>query len=183
MVGWDEVWAGVSVPARAAFLGLPLPARARHDPPEVILTGPARDELRAAGLAEAVDPKRVSIAANAVGFARRLRALRECRLLDPAGGELREYVRSAFLSYQLPSALDRVLTKNVGTVPGLYTDDYLTNYVCRRFWPDWVAKFLADPVATQIVQCLDAEAGPIPLASLAGRLPKRRPDKVRAALD
>ena len=96
MAAWDEVWAAVSVPARAAFLGLPLPARARQDPPEVILTGPARDELRAAGLAEAVDPKRVSIAAKSVGFAKRLRALRECRLLDPAGGELREYVRAAF---------------------------------------------------------------------------------------
>ena len=183
MAAWDDVWAGLSAVARTAFLELPPPARARQEPPAVVLAGPARDELLAVGLTEQVDPRKVRVADEAVGFSKRLHVLRTCRLLDPTHQDLREYVHSAYLSYQMTTALDRVLAKNVGATSGVYADEYLTNYVARRFWPDWVAKFLGDPLATPIIECLDAEAGPIPLAALADRLSKRRPDKVRAALD
>jgi Helicase conserved C-terminal domain len=183
MAAWDEVWAGLSVMARSAFLDLPLPSRVKHDPAAVSLAGPLRDELLAAGLAEETDGRRVRVADEAIGFGKRLQALRKCRLLDPSAQDMREYVRSAYLSYSLSAALDRVMAKNVGVTSGVYADEYLTHYVTRRFWPDWVAMFLGDPVAALIIQGLDAEAGPVPLASLAARLPKRRPEKVREALD
>ena len=108
MAAWDDVWAA---PVAGNAGGVPRTAaagRAKHDPPAVVLTGPTRDELRAAGLAEAVDPRKVSVAEDAVGFARRLQALRKGRLLDPAHQDIREYVRLAYVPYQLTNALDRV---------------------------------------------------------------------------
>ena len=183
MEPWDDVWAGLSPGARAAFLEMPAPHYPKQNPPSVVLVGPTRDELLAAGLAEEIDARKARVAEEAIGFAKRLQALRICKLLDPKGQEIRDYVRTAYLSYQMATALDRVLVKNIGSTSGVYSEDYLTNYVARRFWPDWVAKFLDDPVAALIVQVLDAEAGPVPLSSLAGRLPKRPLAKVRAALD
>ncbi len=183
MAAWDDLWAGLSVMARTAFLDVQPPVRKGANPPSIVLPSPVRETLLGAGLVEEADGRRVRLASTAIGFSLRLHTLAQCRLLDPATTDLRPYARIAYLSHQMGVAFEQVLTKNVGPMPGFYTDEYLSQYVPRRFWPDWVATFLDDIIATQIVKCLDEEGGPIPLASLASRLPKRRPDKVRAALD
>ena len=183
MAAWDEVWAGLSVMARTAYLDVPTPLRYATGSAPIAMAGSFREELLAAGLVEEADAIKVRLATSAIGFGKRLHTLAQCRLLDPATTDVRPFAQAAFHPYYMGVAYEQVMTKNVGPMPGFYTDEYLTQYVTRRFWPDWVAKFLDDLVATQIVQCLDKEGGPIPLASLAGRLPKLRPDKVRAALD
>ena len=183
MAALDDIWARLSVMARVAFLDMPGQSRNKMGPAPIMLTGLVRAELLAAGLIEDAPANKVRLAATVVGFGKRMQALKKCRLLDPSTRDMREYVHSTYQFYSLGAALDRVVTENVGAIPGIYGEEYLSQYVARRFWPDWVAKFLDDPIAVQIIECLDAEDKPIPLSSLAARFPKRRPDKVRAALD
>src|SRR5205823_5487007 len=77
-------------------------------------------------------------------------------------------------------ALERVLLDcgvsnqaNVGDVLGLY--------VQRRHWPTWVANYLNDPLAGQIVEQL--EDGPLSLVELRGRFRGTDPARLRASLE
>ena len=99
MTAWDGVWEGLSAMARSAFLDLPPSSRNHSGPAAMPLAGALRAVLLAAGLVVEVDANRVRVAPEAVGFGKRLHALRKADLFAPSGGDFRGYVHSCYHAY------------------------------------------------------------------------------------
>lgn len=193
---WDARWHALSAQARQYFLKEikgPIKrqllstrqpsAPSSNFPPEVL------EELTKAGFVEVLNGNskaaggRVIACGDLIDFTARIRALQRYQLLTAnQPGNLEKYVEATFYGYRLvEAALNVLIEAEMGT--RIQVDTLLARYVRNRSWPDWVAESLKKPVAERILDVIRGADGPVPLAELAGRLPKDDPNDVRKAVD
>jgi hypothetical protein len=198
LAAWDARWQALSAQARYYFLnvvkGPPRNPQVYASPPGVPadrFPGPILNELAGAGFVEVqrgggssrMAADRVFAGRGLYDFTARVRSLHRLHLLaGDRPSELKKFVEHTCFESQLTFALIGVLHK-AGIEEFVRLDDALQRYVIHPRWPEWVARMLAEPLVTRMVDVFRAAGGPIPLAELPGRLQGSRPDEVRSALD
>jgi hypothetical protein len=189
LAAWDERWPRLSVSARRYLLDSvrsPTLTNTWVLNPVAGVPGPIFSELQAAGvisLQEAGQPGHFVVAARAVGWLARLRALRRFCLLSEQGLQFDRYVNHAFLTFDLGQVVADVVEKQTGLGRFHLGGDPFELFVRRRGWPEWVADYLADPLARPLLEALEKAQAPVPVQCLAGLLPEASPAAVRATFD
>lgn len=124
------------------------------------------------------------IAENAVGFVNRARSLRRYALLDPnQPSQFDRYVDQVFATFDLGNVIASLVERQTGTGRFRISGDVYELYVCRHFWPDWVADHLGTPAARSLIAAVEQAGGPVPLSHLASLVPEQHPSAVRSAYD
>lgn len=193
---WDERWDKLSTAARNYLLTNVKSAPRRNSnekqpyaPAERFADAGVLDELKAQGfltIREGIGREKGPQAAlvnEAVDFLQRMRALRRYHLLDASQpSEFIKYVNYCFVKYELLNKLHTILQK-AGINPYTLYGDFFELYVTRRHWPDWVAGYLGDSLADEILEAIERADGRLPMREVARRLPSHQPAEVRAMLE
>lgn len=194
---WDERWDKLSVAARKYLLmNVKSSPRSRNReleqdyvPAQRFADAGVFDELKAQGflkVREGIGHEKGPQAAlvnEAVDFLQRMRGLRRYHLLDASQpSEFIKYVNYCFIKYELLDKLQTILQK-AGINPHTLYGDLFELYVTRRHWPDWVAGYLGDSLADEILEAIERAEGRLPMREIARRLPEQKPAEVRAVLE
>ena len=187
---WDERWAHLSAPARRHLLesvkgGIPL-APLQPPNPMASIPAPLYTELRAAGmisLEEAKKPGHFVVAAAAAGWLARLRALRRYGLLSDQPSQFDRYLNHTSLTFDLGQVVAAIVEKQTGIGRYLLDGNPFELFVRRSRWPEWVADYLAAPLARPLLEAIEQAPAPVPLSRLVELLPGASPEAVRTALD
>jgi hypothetical protein len=187
---WDEHWHRLSRPARRYLLDsvrtVSHPAGALAINALASVPRPVFSELQAAGLVsveEAGQPDCFVVTTAALGWLARLRALRRFSLLSEQPSQFDRYISHAFASFELGQVIADIVEKQTGIGRYRLAGDPFELFVRRQRWPEWVADYLAGPLARPLIEAIEKAGAPVPLPRLADLLPGADATAVRAALD
>src|SRR4051794_3819830 len=187
MASWDARWHSLSPDARRFVLD-GLKTGAYHggerpvNPPTAADGAVLAELLREDFIGRHLDGYVVSEAA--VGFVNRVRSLRRYALLDgKQPSQFDRYVDQVFATFALGNVIATLAENHTGISGHGISGDVYELYVCRHFWPDWVAEHLGTPAARALLATVEQAGGPVPIARLAALVPEQHPSAVRSAYD
>src|SRR5262249_32245327 len=191
---WVARWRTLSAPARLAVVrDVRAPASPDSTRPPFItvtrLEAAVVDELTAAGFVErrpglsARQPDRLIVPPSAVWFVSHVQWLFALRLLE-AGRlpNLDEYVSRHLSPNPLSMRVARVLREISLDSLSVSRAIVLQQFVPEPEWPDWAARSLHDPVASEVVRAIDRAGGVVAVDELPRLLPDSDPEAVRRAV-
>ncbi|MBX6311718.1 MAG: hypothetical protein IRY99_02165 [Isosphaeraceae bacterium] len=173
---WDRRWRGLSVAARRVLLDdLKFPAanpsRRYFGVPAEALPAPPLKELIDAGFVRlqagrrARDPQEAVVVEEALGFANRVRIVRDLHLLDPTRPpELEKYAKECYY-HQLLTEVIRKVIRSAGFEDYSALPHLLKGFVANRRWPEWVVATLKDRLAEPVLETVRMAEDPIPSSS------------------